>query len=81
MRPTRALALALSAAAAGALLALTPTAAQADTYRPTDYTHHLHVWCMAHGNTYKTSGAVNDYTCRLDSGIPGFDAIYRLWVN
>jgi len=82
MSPTRrALALALSTAAAGALLALTPTAAQADNYRPTDYTHHLYAWCMATGATYKSNWTINDYTCRVDSGIPGWDAIYRLWVN
>ncbi|MER5623838.1 hypothetical protein ABT061_22655 [Streptosporangium sp. NPDC002544] len=82
MCPTRrALALVLSTAAAGTLLVLTPTVAQADDYHPTNYTHHLYAWCMAHGNTYKTSGAVKDYTCRLDSGTPLLDAIYRLWVK
>ncbi|WP_285777627.1 hypothetical protein [Microtetraspora sp. NBRC 13810] len=82
MRPARrALALALSTAAAGAVLALTPTAAHADPYLRTDYTHSYWATCQAWGQSHMLSGQYIDYQCRLDSGTPGWDAIYRLYLH
>ncbi|MBT2225353.1 hypothetical protein [Nonomuraea sp. NEAU-A123] len=81
MRPTRrSLALALSTAAAGALLVLTPTAAYADGYQPTSWTHQYWATCQAWGQSHMLSGQYIDYQCRLDSGTPGWDAVYRLWL-